>query len=183
MLWLWIEHRTFRSSVWRSPNWAIKAGERQYASTINQPWTDDYNSTIIIYIMWQLNNHDTFFLLSRSLVLSARPTNIYCPCHLSNLLPHRALICSWWAHPHGKMLSNIPYIMEKCQMARPMSHPALHTNQNMILLCFLVHKWSWWSLPNNVSWTGCSCIYLMGDKKYSTHIWNYSWTPNHRFFA
>ena len=26
MPWLWIEHRTFRSSVWRSPNWAIKAG-------------------------------------------------------------------------------------------------------------------------------------------------------------
>ena len=25
VLWLWIEHRTFRSSVWRSPNWAIKA--------------------------------------------------------------------------------------------------------------------------------------------------------------
>ena len=23
--WLWIEHRAFRSSVWRSPNWAIKA--------------------------------------------------------------------------------------------------------------------------------------------------------------
>ena len=25
MLWQWIKHRTFRSSVWRSPNWAIKA--------------------------------------------------------------------------------------------------------------------------------------------------------------
>ena len=25
LLWPWIEHGTFRSSVWRSPNWAIKA--------------------------------------------------------------------------------------------------------------------------------------------------------------
>ena len=27
MLQLWIEHRTFRSSVWRSPNWAIEAAQ------------------------------------------------------------------------------------------------------------------------------------------------------------
>ena len=25
MRWAWIEHATFRSSVWRSPNWAIPA--------------------------------------------------------------------------------------------------------------------------------------------------------------
>ena len=30
MRWAWIEHATFRSSVWRSPNWAIPAFELKF---------------------------------------------------------------------------------------------------------------------------------------------------------
>lgn len=114
-----------------------------------------YNVTI--KLSWYL------FLQSRFLVLSARPTKIYCPCHLRNLLSHRALIYSWWAHPYGKMPSNIQSTMDKGQMARPVNHPALHTNQNMIFSCFFVHKWSQWSLPNSISWTRCSCVEPVGD--------------------
>ena len=104
------------------------------------------------------------FLQSRFFVFSAKPTNIYGPCHLSNLLPHRALMYSWWADPHGEMLSNIPSTMEKYQMATLMKHPALCTNQNMMVSCFLAQKWSWWSLPNSASWTSCSCVYPLGDE-------------------
>jgi hypothetical protein len=134
-----------------------------------------YNVTI--KLSWYL------FLQSRFLVLSARPTKIYCPCHLRNLLSHRALIYSWWAHPHGKMPSNIQSTMDKGQMARPVNHPALHTNQNMIFSCFLVHKWSQWSLPNSISWTRCSCVEPVGDANVQYHIWNYLCDPKCRMLG
>ena len=47
---LWIEHRTFRSSVWRSPNWATKAVRDEVLSKYKKPYVEEILKSLIAKI-------------------------------------------------------------------------------------------------------------------------------------
>ena len=75
MRWAWIEHATFRSSVWRSPNWAIPADDTSVCVCFilqrqSLPLTKqvDYYSTVIKELNQQLGSSGAQKLLSKSLI-------------------------------------------------------------------------------------------------------------------
>ncbi len=110
MLCLWIEHRTFRSSVWRSPNWANKARAGQTKFITHQVGQLTSLSAFrfpLSFPPWHyFFNAARLPILNSKLPTTTKPTNQY--THIHHGIPSRNRRNQHLLpKPHGRIQKNL----------------------------------------------------------------------------
>ncbi len=99
---------------------------------------------------------------------------------LEQLIALWALVYSWTVHPHGKMLSNIPSTMGKCQNGKRHEPSSPSKQLEHDFSCFLVHKGSHWSLLCWICWRQkdiISIFELLVDSQLQNFVLRVFWPP------
>jgi hypothetical protein len=135
MRWAWIEHATFRSSVWRSPNWAIPATELQKYIYLYGEWAEAFRIS------------QTVWWCMAMCLQAAEAHRILAACMRGNPCDHAAdRRHAWWASPSPGRHS------------KGIAHACNRRNPNCFALCwaclhisFLVHHCA--ARKRLVNWT------------------------------
>ena len=90
---------------------------------------------------------------------------------LEQLIALWALVYSWRAHPHGKMLSNTPCIMEMGSNGKTHEPSSPLQQPEHDFTCFLVHNGSHWSCQTVTAGQVVLVLNLLETKRYNIRIW------------